>query len=158
MRDYPKPEIQDGGSMDCSYFATAYIAKLFWHDVTWERVKEWAKDKRRANLYLQEVCKISLAWDHYDGGRSSRSIAYSQYPGFRKWVEAFIEHGCIGYASTHIISNYGHAVVILECDADGVLLADSCRGLVKISWEEFIKPLPNCNSHVEAWYLCGDAK
>jgi hypothetical protein len=74
-------------------------------------------------------------------------------PGFRKWVEAYFDYGCIAFAVVHISPDCGHAVVLLEYNDEGVLMADSVRGLIREPWELFCAPKRNGQpTRIEAWF------
>ena len=80
-------------------------------------------------------------------------MAYSFTPGYADWIRAYTWGNCVGYALTHLTRGYMHAVVVLEADDHGVLLADSVRGLIHEPWAPFLDRgegmLP---TRIESWY------
>ena len=147
--------LQPTGSGDCELYATAYITRLFGHSATPEVVRSWAEETRFLKArYPEKVHGVKASWGCWTAAAGlDVAISYSQYPGFAEWVRAYAAHGCVGLAIMHLRADYGHAVVILEADESGVLLADSCRGLVRDPWEFFKCPIPDgFPTRVEAWY------
>lgn len=158
---WPDPPRQPSGSMDCEGYATAYVARLFGHSTTAEDVLAWAaRTKRTPYTYLDHVLGLEFAWTFWPGvSRFDRSIAYSNRPGFREWCEAYLRHGCVAVANRYVIPDYSHAIVFLDANVDGVLIADSVRGLVRDPWHVLLNLSDRKRpSRVDAWIRLPDAK
>ena len=157
--EYPKPALQPPGSEDCEFYATAYLAGLFGHTVNPDAVKEYLETERITGCgYLMDKLQMRPAWTFpgLTGGQGYK-LAYSHQSGYRKWVEAHLEAGFVGLAVIQLIPRAQHAVVFLSADDGGVLLADSCRGLVRDSWSDILTTKQGHSpGRVDAWFYLGE--
>jgi hypothetical protein len=161
------PPLQDPNSNDCEKFAVAYICRLLGFNTDWKDVKEWVdKERRVVDLYPYFVHGIQPEWSWWDVGKNPlpKGVSkvylpsYSRHEQFKDFIFENLNKGCVGYASTFHVDWIGHALVLLEADEEGVLFADSARGLVKDTWDKFINPLGKEHryvSRVQTWYKIG---
>lgn len=154
LRDWPEPARQPNNT-DCLYYATAYMAGIFGHAVAPNTIKQWHESTRYAvPKYLIDVLKISSSWHWWsNGGWVEHYISYTNAAPFKEWVQAYLHYGCVAIADIPICGDCLHAVVLLEGDDDGVLLADSIRGLVQEPWSLFASPSRHGQQgRIEAWF------
>lgn len=160
-QEWPDIPLQPPGSEDCELYATSYLTTLLGERRTPEQVRNWPeKGQRSQGFYPMHALGIAPVWMMYWGPAGTQmplGIMYSFSPGFRDWCKAYVKHGCVGYAHVFLVERLGHAVVLLEADDEGVLLADPVRGLVRDTWTDFESYVGNPEpggrpSHVKAWY------
>lgn len=157
--EYHDPPLQPAGSMDCEFYAAAYLARLFGHDVSVETLRQYKEHERRdLTFYLVNTLGMPLSWGLYWQVPHKERFDYmwANREGYKPWVLREVAKGAIGFAVIHLVPQCGHCVVILEADEECLLIADSVRGLVKDSWEKHLthddRYFP---SRVEAWFSRG---
>ncbi len=158
MAEWPDMPRQPAGSELCGPYATSYLVGLLGVPRPPEDVGGFDPAWQDGAFYPEKALGIRPVWRMYGGGAQiPHGIMYGFSPGFRDWCRAYVKHGCVGYAHVFLVERLSHAVVLLEADEDGVMLADPARGLVRDPWEDFEshvgKPGPGERpSHVRAWY------
>ena len=148
---WPDIKLQPPGSMECAVYAISYLSLI---------LGEYKPPEDIQPLNFREshsILDTRPEWNLYGGGRVAGGVMFSFSPGFRDWCTAYTKHGCVGYAHVYMREEYGHSVVLLEADEEGVLLGDPARGLVRDPWESFESyvgdPTPGGRpSSVKAWY------
>ena len=165
---WPDIPRQPSGSRDCTFYAASYLCGLLGfrelggEPMSGERVKRARLDSTDAanpmETFPQRVYGVTPAWVvHGMPWEERRGTCYSFAPGFRRWVRSWCNAECVAYAVIHLSERGTHAVILLEADKEGVVVADPIRGVVRESWEAFESPLGDNRpggkpTRVEAWY------
>lgn len=150
-RVWPEPYLQPHDTMDCELYAAAYIARVLGHpEVTAEDVRP-TREKGHPSLYAASRFATPVLTLH-----ASWTPIWWMGPGAQSYVRS-MSGQAVGYATVHRRSDYGHAVVVLESDDDGVLLMDPWSGFVRDPWDWFLgigAGHGHSTAHrVEAWYV-----
>ncbi len=153
---WPDIPLQPAGSEDCSFYAASYLGTLLGHYRSPEEVRRWRDTtNREVALFARDVLGAEPAWFRRNLSLEGYRIGYAHQPAFRKWCEAYLDHGCVAYATIFLVERMSHAVVLLEADDTGVLVADPVRGIVRDPWplfESHVGDPERRPSHVEAFY------
>jgi hypothetical protein len=163
LRTFPEPYLQPDRSMDCGFYAAAYIARCLGRpEVTAEQVKAWrAETLRHEDRYAADAlgAEIRTFWEERaDRGEpmadALRRGKFWMGPGTGEWVRSWLASGWIAHVEVHRIAAFGHAVALLDASDDGVLLMDPLCGHVTEPWGRFLGSGPGTPGahYVAGWY------
>jgi hypothetical protein len=172
MREqWPEPYLQPDRRKDCGFYAAAYVARcLGYPETSAGQVKAWREATTRHEAYYVTAelgAETRRFWDVY-GDEPARKTFWLG-PGTEEWVRDWLADEWIAQLNVHRVPEMGHAVVLLEADAYGVLLMDPIYGHITEPWGWFLGPgvRAGCDGwpgsapdgrafygchHIEGWY------
>lgn len=141
---WPAPYLQPDRHRDCSFYAAAYVARCLGHpQVTAATVKAWRAQAGYGEVHYADLALGAEMRHFWDAGREGGEEARRPFwlgPRYRPWVRRHLEGGWIAQVLLNRVPGMGHAAVMLECAAGGVLLMDPVYGHVTEPWEWLLGP------------------
>ena len=156
---WPPPLLQPERHTGCMEHSVAYICRAFGRrDVTTADVIAYRHSTSKIEgLFLESAfsdIRHERFWADYRADKGGDlHKRWWMGPEHRGWVEGRLRAGHIALVHVLRIPTMTHAVVLLDADAENVLLMDPLYGFKEETWDWFLGPGAGTQCHhIDCWY------